>query len=250
MHSRVEIVAEAESGGGTRFSTLAADGGIAVRRTSPAGVHLVGTAAGPIGDDTIEISVVVGRGARLQVSGVAATICLPGAVPETSRIHFTVMLHSEATLVCSLPTLIVCRGASVGSTTEVVAEASSQLVLDESVSLGRSGEAGGGWSSRMLVDIDGRPALRQTQSAASILAAVSREVGATVLSGAAVSRLELGTQVVAPSLPTRRGALSLDLPLPGRLTTSVGSDLRQATQDRDALFVASLTPAEPGPRPA
>ena len=235
MHSRVEIAVDAGESGRTRFTRLAADGGLAVRQTSATGVHLIGTAAGPIGDDVIDIAIIVGRGATLQVHGVAATICLPGTDNESSQLTLTIMLHSDSNFECALPSLIVCQGARISATTEVVAEESSLLSLDEQVSLGRAGESGGEWRNRTVVDIQGRPALRQTQTSDSVLDAVSRMSGDRLSSGAIVSRLELGPVGERPHSTTLGGAMSLDLAVPGRLMTSVGRDLLLANRDLDSL---------------
>lgn len=236
MHSRVEIVVDAGAPGASRFTKLSAEGGIAVRRTSPTGVHLVGTAAGPIGDDTIEVVIVVGRGAHLDVRGVAATICLPGATSGVSRLRFHIMLHSDATLDCTLPSLIVCRGSRVDATTEIAAEESSVLTLSEHVSFGRSGETAGDWKSRTLVDFQGRPAFRQTQTATSVLNAVSRICGRPAASGSFVSRLELGVEYRPSQITTYGGAISHSLAVPGRLLSAVGVDLPQAYSDIARLY--------------
>lgn len=231
VRSRVEIVVDAGAPGASRFTKLSAEGGIAVRRTSATGVHLVGTAAGPIGDDTIEVIIVVGRGAHLDLRGVAATICLPGATSGVSRLRFHITLQSDATLYCTLPSLIVCRGSRVDSTTEVAVEESSVLMLSEDVSFGRAGEAAGDWKSRTLVDFPGRPALRQTQTAASVLNAVSRLCGRPAASGFFVSRLELGVERPASAITTYGAAISQSLAVRGRLLSAVGVDLPQAYSD-------------------
>jgi urease accessory protein len=72
MRSRIEIVAEYRSGarpGEGRTVVTAIRGGhhFAGRETGPGVVHLVGTAAGPLGGDDVEIDVRVGPGARLAV---------------------------------------------------------------------------------------------------------------------------------------------------------------------------------------
>ncbi len=240
MHSRVEIAAEAGSPGVTRFSRLLAEGGLAVRRTSAVGVHLVGTAAGPIGDDVVEMAVTVGRGAHLTVRGVAATICLPGASEKSSTVTLTVMLHQGSSLELALPPLIVCRGARLMSSTEVSAETSARLTLDEQVSLGRSGEHGGLWSGRITVDVHGRPVLRQTQTSESVLAALSSGLGRMQHSGAHVSRLRL-EQAAAPTRVSTFGrAMTLDLAAGGRLSTSIGRDLGQAHHDLASLDALEL----------
>ena len=231
---------DADGSGNTRFTRLAAVGGLAVRRTSTTGVHLIGTAAGPIGDDVIDIAISVGCGAQLTLRGVAATICLPGARRQPSQLTVTIMLHSNASLECALPPLIVCEGSWISSTTEVVAEPSSVLALDEQVSLGRSGEVGGAWRNRTVVDIQGRAALRQTQTSESVLDALSRISGERLAAGAIVSHLELGPRDDEGKTTVSGGAMSLRLSAAGRLSTSIGRDLLHAHRDLASLRMAEV----------
>ena len=61
-------------------------GGIAARATEPNTVHLVSTAATPLGGDTIAVRVVVEPVRALRVRSAAATVTLPGR-STASRPH-------------------------------------------------------------------------------------------------------------------------------------------------------------------
>ncbi|PRC44000.1 urease accessory protein, partial [Mycobacterium sp. ITM-2017-0098] len=80
MRSVVVIVARPH-----RAPYIECRGGIAARRTDTDTVHLVSSAATPLGGDTIAMRVVVEPGARLTVRTVAATVTLPG--PNTTESH-------------------------------------------------------------------------------------------------------------------------------------------------------------------
>ncbi|MFA7324560.1 MAG: urease accessory protein UreD [Candidatus Nanopelagicales bacterium] len=237
MRSRVEIVAELDRQGRTRLTRLWAKGALGVRRTGEAHVHLVGTAAGPIGDDTIDIDIEVGDGARLCVEGVAATIALPGAAAGIGALHQQLWLGESSTLQLALPALILTEGAVVQSRTEIAASSSAELVLIEQVSLGRFEEAGGRWAGRMLADVDGLPSLRQSQTSESILQALITAGRPSAGSGAIVSRLELGPQVDASAaVATAGNAINALLEHGGRLMTSIGASLAEAHRDLNGLM--------------
>lgn len=232
MRSRVEIHAECDSQGRTQFTRLWSEGALGVRKTGESHVHLVGTAAGPIGADSIQIIINVGAGARLSVEGVAATIALPGNTPGVGILEQRITVDEAAQLHLALPALIVTADSDVHSRTEVLAAASAELVLIEQVSLGRHEEAGGRWTGRMLADVAGRPVLRQTQSSDSIHAALARDRHDCFSGGAIVSRLALGPlPCTVPLINTHGSAMVAMLESGGTLQTSVGATLARAHHD-------------------
>ena len=142
---------------------------LAVRRTTaadgPGGgarVHLVGTAAGPMGGDVVEVRLVVGAGACLEVAGVAATVVLPSRGEPLSRLLLDVEVAAGGRLVCAMPPVVVTGRAALEATTRVRLAGDGQVRLVEHVRLGRHGEPGGWWRGRADVVRDGRPLLRQT----------------------------------------------------------------------------------------
>ncbi len=248
MRSRVEVVADVDDAGRTVLARMRADGALAVRRTGSSAappsdgavVHLVGTAAGPLTGDVVEVDVEVRDGARLTVAGVAATIALPGPGPAPARWDVRVRAAGTARVVVAPQPLVVCAGARLVTTTAVTADVGATVDVLEQVVLGRHGEPGGEWSGRLVADVGGAPAVRQTQDGA-LLRLPPHEDG--VAPRAVVSRLLLvpATAAVARTtgLPAAvgvsGGAVRCLLARGGELLSAVGVDLARAVRDLDAL---------------
>jgi len=90
VHSDVLIVARAD-----RRPAIECAGGVAARVTEPDTVHLVSTAATPLGGDSIVIRVIVEPGARLRVRSAAATVALPGRATTESTAHWYLEVAGE-----------------------------------------------------------------------------------------------------------------------------------------------------------
>ncbi|AFM17562.1 urease accessory protein UreH [Mycolicibacterium chubuense NBB4] len=153
MRSDVLIVARAH-----RSPHLECRGGIAARRTGCDTVHLVSSAATPLGGDTIGVRVVVERGARLTVRTAAATVALPG--PGTPESHATWTLEVAGHLDLDPQPTIVAAAARHFASTRVELSDGSTLRLRERVQIGRSGEREGFWSGSLRADAEGTPLLR------------------------------------------------------------------------------------------
>ncbi len=93
MHSDVLIVARPD-----RRPAIECAGGVAARLTEPDTVHLVSTAATPLGGDTIAVRVIVEQGARLRLRSAAATVALPGRLTTDSTAHWQVEVAGELDL--------------------------------------------------------------------------------------------------------------------------------------------------------
>jgi urease accessory protein len=129
--------------------------------SGPAVVRLVNSAAAPLGGDELELTVRVGPGARLALSGVAATLALPGHRFEPSR--FTLRLElAERSAVEYLPEPTIVTGrARHESLLHAHLAAGAVLRCREMLVLGRDGERPGRLSSTIHVVRAGRPVLRQ-----------------------------------------------------------------------------------------
>ena len=239
MRSRVELVADVADDGTTLLGRLRADGALAVRRTGPSTVHLVGTAAGPLNGDVVELDVVVRARARLTVQAVAATIALPGTGQHPATWAMRADVGHGARLVCAPQPLVVCAGARLRTRTEVTLGGEASLDLVEQVVLGRFGEAGGDWTGRLVADVEGAAVLRQSQSSAVLTAGPRRSGDAAPR--ALVSRLLLGAGG-GVSTPTVDGdAVACPLAAGGVLLTAVGPDLGAALRDLDAVSRGAVT---------
>lgn len=141
---------------------IRATGGLAARRTGPDVVHLIGTAATPLGGDELDIAVVVDPGARLAVRSVAATIALPGRETRKSvaRWHFEV--GEGGALDFDPEPTVVAGGAEHESMTTAVLAPDARIRLRERVQIGRAGEDFGHWHGNLTADLTTLPLLRHS----------------------------------------------------------------------------------------
>ncbi|MFI5776420.1 urease accessory protein UreD [Nocardia sp. NPDC051570] len=135
-----------------------ATGGLAARRTGPETVHLIGTAATPLGGDELDIAIVVEPGARLLVRSVAATIALPGRVTLRSWARWRFEIGGE--LDFDPEPTVVAGGAEHESRTSVAIADGARVRLRERVQIGRTGEEFGWWGGELVADIGDLPLLR------------------------------------------------------------------------------------------
>ncbi|MFD3594188.1 urease accessory protein UreD [Nocardia sp. NPDC058640] len=143
-----------------RLPRIDAVGGLAGRHTGIDTVHLIGTAATPLGGDVLDITIVVRPGARLVVRSVAATIALPGAETMLSHAHWRFDVGAGAELDFDPEPTIVAGGAIHHAVTTVQVAPDARLRLRERVQLGRSNEDGGGWRGDLIADLGEIPLLR------------------------------------------------------------------------------------------
>ncbi|TNC28184.1 urease accessory protein UreD [Amycolatopsis alkalitolerans] len=138
------------------------------RTSGDAIVHLVNSASSPLGGDELRLSVRVGPGARLRLSGVAATLALPGQGGGRSR--FTVRVEVERGGVLEYlpePTVVTSRARH---TAELFAtlEDGAKLHTREVLVLGREGERAGLLRSTQRIERAGLPVLHQTLDVGSL----------------------------------------------------------------------------------
>ncbi|OBA89782.1 urease accessory protein UreD [Mycobacteriaceae bacterium 1482268.1] len=153
MHSDVLIVAHAH-----RRPRIECAGGVAARVTEPDTVHLVSTAATPVGGDTIALRVVVESGARLRLRSAAATVTLPGRATAESTAHWHLEVAGDLD-VDPQPT-VVAAASRHSTVTQLSVVGTGRVRLRERVQIGRAGERQGFWSGSLHADVDGRPLLR------------------------------------------------------------------------------------------
>lgn len=161
MRTEVEIVARAGPGGRTVLPVLRAAGGLAARRTGPSTVHLVGTAAGPLGADTVTVTVTVLAGAHLAIRSAAASIVLPSPAGTPSRTTTTLDVAGSLDLALE-PAVVTARATHLAGTLARL-RGDAELRLTERVVLGRAGEEPGRWTGTLRVERDGVPVLHTSQ---------------------------------------------------------------------------------------
>lgn len=154
----------------------------------PAVVHLVGSAATPVGGDHVDLHVRVGPRAHLRLRGTAATVALPGQHGTTSRstVHIEV---GAGGVVDYLPeaTVISARADHEAEMTIELGEG-ARARCRETLVLGRYGERPGRLTTTTHVVRDGTPLLRQRLDigADRLGASASYLAGARVLATEAV----------------------------------------------------------------
>jgi urease accessory protein len=238
VRSTVELVAELAGGRGGGARTVVrrarAGGHFAARETAPGVVHLVGTAAGPLGGDEVAVRIRVGAGARLAVRSVAATLVYPARDVAASAIRVVAEVADGGHLDLAPEPAIVCAGAELTATTDVALAGAATLRLLEEVVLGRASEPPGRWRGRTVVTRDGVPLLSHTLRSDVLSDAVGAGPGEPAR--AVVTRLEVDA-AGPPALPGVSGnAARLPLAAPGAvLTTAFGPDLAAARADIAAL---------------
>jgi urease accessory protein len=153
MHSDVLIVARPD-----RQPRIECAGGVAARRTEPDTVHLVSTAATPLGGDSLALRVVVEPGARLRVRSAAATVTLPGRATAESAAHCHLEVAGDLDM--DLEPTVVAGGSRHATVTRLAVAVSGRVRLRERVQIGRSDERQGFWSGSLHAEVDGQPLLR------------------------------------------------------------------------------------------
>lgn len=124
-------------------------------------VHLVGSAAAPLGGDDLALTVEVGPGAALSLRGIGATLALPGQHPGSGRMSVTIRVAEGGRLeYLTEPTVVA---AEADHRTELHADlaADARLRCREVVVLGRSGERPGRLRGDVRLRRDGTTLLRQ-----------------------------------------------------------------------------------------
>jgi urease accessory protein len=183
-------------------------------------VHLVNSATSPLGGDDLLLSVHVGPGASLRLSGVAATLALPGLHGEGSVSTVSVVVEEGGSLeYLPEPTVITARARHTAVFRASLA-ADAYLHTREVLVLGRAGERPGSLTTSSHVTRGSTPVLRQTLSIGD----------STLDSSLAVlaDRRVLATDLVVggPDLPAASGEWWSRTPLAagGTLTTSLAPD--------------------------
>lgn len=232
MRTEVEVVARAGPGGRTVLPVLRAGGALAARATAAGTVHLVGTAAGPLGGDTVSLRLHVAAGARLVVRSVAAAVVLPDRAGRESVTTVELDVEPGGRLDLGLsPTVVTARAAHRAEVRAALAEG-AELRLTEQVVLGRGGEGPGRWTGTVRVERAGRPVLHTTQE----LGPGGAGWTAPFMPRAYASELVLDGTDGTPEV----GADAVRLPLPGGWTTT-------AWADHLDLALAALAALDPAP---
>lgn len=204
----------------------------------PVTVHMVGSAATPLGGDDVELVVEVGPGAGLVLTGVAAALALPAQGGEPSRLVLQLTVGDGASVqYLPEPTVVTRRAEHSGELHASLGEG-ARLRAREVLVGGRSAEAAGRYRGLTRVTRCGRPLLTQLQE----LGDAELQASGAHLAG----RRVLGSEVLVwgedPADPVASDWWSLTpLAAGGSLATSVAADAVTAQRG-----LASALAAHPG----
>ena len=239
MRAVASMVAELD-GTATRLAVLRSEPPLLLRHTpaaaGPATVYLLGGAAGPLGGDELRVEIVVGEGASLWVQGIAASVALPSAPSEPSRLTVTASVADGAELRWLPEQLIAAQGCQHLSSSYLDLGTGSRLLWREELVLGRHGESPGDVTVTMSLTRAGKPLLRQALQAGP---RAPHWDGPGVLDGAKVVGCLIGVGVPG----YRPDESAVWMPLPGSIGTQW---LVTATASGAARLRAALTPAPRG----
>ncbi|MFC4059465.1 urease accessory protein UreD [Planomonospora corallina] len=223
MTARAALATAPGPGGRTVLAVLRSDPPLTLRRTGPARVHLVSTAAGPLGGDELALDIDVAPGTALDVRSVASTLVLPGhgagGSPE-SLMTVTARVGAGASLRFAPEPTVLAAGCRHRVAVRLALAAGARVLWREEIVLGRYGEPSGRCHSRFDAVFDGRPLLRQE------LATGDPEIdgGPAVYGGA---RCVGSTLIAGPTGGSGPGGPPLprpdDLALPGAATGEDGA---------------------------
>lgn len=196
-----------------RAAVAGADGAI---------VHLVSSAANPLGGDEVRLHVHVGPGARLLLRGTAATVALPGAHGGPSRTEVRMEIGDGGSVDYRPEATVVTARAEHRAEFHADLAAGARLRCREVLVLGRHGEPPGTLHTATDLVRDGTPLLRQHLDLGPGRLAAS----AGYLAGARV----LGTETLLggtdPAAPSSGPWWSLvPLAAGGALATAVAADV-------------------------
>jgi urease accessory protein len=166
-------------------------------RQTPGGIYLVGSAAGPVGGDDLQLDVAVADDAALVVRSAAAQLVFPGAHGDPSRVQLDVTVGEHASLDWRPEPMVLVRGADHRSSTRITLGAGARLAWQEIVVLGRHGEDSGSVLIRLRVEREGSPLLCSNlalgpawpSSAGPAGVGASRVIGTLLVVGAGPSDL-------------------------------------------------------------
>lgn len=233
MRARVQVRAEPDGRGGTRLPVLRCAPPVSLRPIGEV-LHLVASAAGPLGGDEVEVEVEVAPGASLTVTSMAASLALPGRSGAPSSVRVTARVGEGAALRWLPEPLVACRGCDHRTSAEVEVADGADLEWREELVLGRHGESPGRCRTRLRIAVGGRPLLRHELRTG---AGVPGWDGPAGLAGArAVGQLALvGPRRWQTGEAAALGpdAALLELDGPGVLVTALAADapaLRQALE--------------------
>ncbi|MDP9452947.1 MAG: urease accessory protein UreD [Actinomycetota bacterium] len=194
-------------------------------RPAAGSLWMVGTAAGPLAGDRVELELDVGPGARLTLRSTAAAVALGGHGRPASELLVDAQVGPGGELRWLPEPTVATAGARHLMAARVRLAGGARLVWREELVLGRHGEAPGTLCSRIHVEREGSPLLRQELRLGP---GATAWAGAAVVGGAGATG---GVVVVDPAWETEPG--------PGR---SIDPEAAVLTLAPGAALVSAVAP--------
>lgn len=159
MRASAAVATARGADGRTVMSRLASAPPLTLRQTGPHTVHLVSTAAGPLGGDRLTLDLYVAPRTTLELGSVAATLVLPGQ--GESELLVTARVGAGATLRFMPEPTVLAAGCRHRLLVRLALEADADVRWREEIVFGRHGEEPGRCHARFDATRDGLPLLRQ-----------------------------------------------------------------------------------------
>lgn len=211
-------------GGRTVLRTLRSDPPLTLRRTAPERIHLVSSAAGPLGGDRLRLVLRLAPGTRLELRSVASSLVLPGSGESVLTVEATV--GSGASLRFAPEPTVLAAGCHHRTRTLLELAEDASVYWREELVFGRHGEPPGRCRSRFDATVGDRPLLRQEFTvgdprvdASPAVFGTARCVGSTLLAGAPPTGTARPAQAVVGD-----GVAVLPLAGPGTLVSALAQD--------------------------
>ncbi|MFG1612604.1 urease accessory protein UreD [Nonomuraea wenchangensis] len=159
MRAGAAVGTAAGPGGRTVLRRLASAPPLTLRQTGPHTVHLVSTAAGPLGGDRLSLDLDVAPRTTLELASVASTLVLPGR--GESELLVTARVGAGARLRFVPEPTVLAAGCAHRLIVRLELEPEASVLWREEIVLGRYGERPGRCRTRFDATLAGRPLLRQ-----------------------------------------------------------------------------------------
>ncbi len=246
----VGVVADRER---SRFVQLRSQPPLTLRPTGSRRLHLVASAAGPLGGDDLYLAVHVGPRANLELRGLGALLVLPGGVERPATMLTELRVADGAWLDARFPPTILGRGCLLHSRLSVELAQNAGLLWSEVTVLGRHAEPPGRAVQTLSVTRCGRPLLRATTDLSDpalyrspAVLGLARAIGHALVVLPQDPQDEAATQdrtaAAAPGIRTVADGChgAVHKLVEGHLVCVVGSDARMVTRHLEVLVTPLL----------
>ncbi|TMR10852.1 urease accessory protein UreD [Nonomuraea turkmeniaca] len=159
MRAHAAVATSLSVDGRTVVGRLASAPPLTLRQTGPYTVHLVSTAAGPLGGDRLALDVDVAPRTTLELGSVASTLVLPGE--GESEMLITARVGAGATLRFTPEPTVLAAGCRHRLIVRLALEPDASVLWREEIVFGRYGEEPGRCHARFDATCAGRPLIRQ-----------------------------------------------------------------------------------------